>query len=95
MKQFPNHKKYRKNHLIYYRKLNKQEKSFYLKYSNIGIQSKNTLNLNFRQLDSGRKILKKILKKRGNLIVKVYPWVSRTKKSAGMRMGKGKGNKRE
>jgi len=95
MKQFPNHKFYKKNHLVIYKKKSLNRKNFRLKFNNIGIQSKSNINLNYKQLDSGRKILKKNLKKKGNIIIRVNPWAVKNKKSIGMRMGKGKGSKRE
>jgi ribosomal protein L16/L10AE len=73
MKQFPNYKIYKKNHLVFYDKFRVNRKSFRVKYNNIGIQSKNTVYLDYKQLDSGRKILKKVLRKNGDLIVKFSP----------------------
>jgi large subunit ribosomal protein L16 len=43
------------------------------------------------QMESVRKVLKRTIKKKGQLFVRVHPYHTLTKKSAGVRMGKGKG----
>ena len=48
--------------------------------------------INSKQLNSLRQTVNKIIKKRGRIVIKVFPQFSLTKKSVASRMGKGKGN---
>lgn len=43
------------------------------------------------QIEAARKAVKRIIKKKGELVIRVKPYHTLTKKSAGVRMGKGKG----
>lgn len=93
MKEFPNHKKYKKSFKVKYDFRNFEKNNFHLKFGRYGLQVLSAVNLTYSQLDAGRRLLKKYLKKRGTFWICVAPWISVTKKPTGVRMGKGKGNK--
>ncbi len=43
------------------------------------------------QIEAARKSIKRLIKKKGQILIRVKPYHTLTKKSAGVRMGKGKG----
>lgn len=47
--------------------------------------------LKFKHIEACRKTLKRGLRKKGALWIRVFTWAPVTKKSVGLRMGKGKG----
>lgn len=51
------------------------------------------VNLTSAQIEAGRRLIRKKIKKTGKLFVRVSAYLGRTSKPAGVRMGKGKGNK--
>ena len=84
----PKNKKFNKYHspkLKHSFKLNKK-----LEFSGI-IATQNSF-INSKQIESCILTIKRVLKKRGKLILKVFPHSSVTKKPSETRMGKGKGN---
>ncbi len=93
MKQYPSFLKYKKYHKVnyFYIKVN-QNKNFYVTKGNIGLQSLESGKINFKQIESCRRTLKRGLKKIGNLWIKLFTNVPVYKKSLASRMGKGKGN---
>jgi large subunit ribosomal protein L16 len=46
-----------------------------------------------QQIEAGRRVIKKRIKRTGSLFVRVFAVSSRTEKPAGVRMGKGKGGR--
>jgi len=68
MKQYPSNLKYKK-----YQKLNsfhlktKEKKSFFLSDGNLAIKSLESGKINFKQIESCRRTMKRGLKKTGNL----------------------------
>jgi large subunit ribosomal protein L16 len=73
-------------------KLKKLEfKSNKLKFGNIGLKAAKSGILNTRQIESARQAIVRKLKRKGKLWIKIFPYTSITKKSTGVRMGKGKG----
>lgn len=68
-----------------------KSKSF-LKYGQIGLKVLSSYRLNSKQLVALFNGLKKKIKKKGKLIISVFPQTPITKKPIEVRMGKGKGN---
>lgn len=60
-------------------------------FGSFGLQSLAAGFLTSRQIETGRRVLKKFLKKRGRFWLNIFPDVARTKKAEKTRMGKGKG----
>lgn len=77
-----------KNHLI---KIKKKLSSSTLHFGNVGMIALNAKYLNSNELDSCRKNILKRIKSKGELIVKVNPFLGITSKPLATRMGKGKG----
>lgn len=93
MKQFPNNLKWKKYHKVNYSFIYLLErKSFYPFFGRYGLKALKSGKLTFVQIEACRKTLKRGLRKKGSLWIKVFTWVPVTKKSVGVRMGKGKGN---
>lgn len=93
MKQFPNNLKWKKYHKVNYSFIYLLErKSFYPFFGRYGLKALKPGKLTFIQIESCRKTLKRGLRKNGFLWIRVFTWVPVTKKSVGVRMGKGKGN---
>lgn len=63
-----------------------------LSFGFIGLKSLESARMTSRQIESARKVIRKGLNKFGNLWVIPFPDMPVTKKSLGVRMGKGKGN---
>ena len=93
MKQFPNNLKFKKYHKVnyFYIKL-LDNKNFFLKFGQYGIQSLSASKLNFRQIEACRRTIKRGLSKLGFIFIRVFTNVPLTKKPVSSRMGKGKGN---
>jgi ribosomal protein L16 len=92
MKQNPSSLKYKKYHkpssfLLYCN----EQKKFYLKKGQIALRSLENVKLTYNQIEACRKSIRRILNKKGVIILRVNTNVSLTKKSLGSRMGKGKG----
>ena len=93
MKQYPSRIKYKKNHKInksfFYLK---EQKSFIPYFGNYALKAVEAGKLNFKQIEACRKSIKRKIKRYGALKIRVFTSYSITKKSVGIRMGKGKGN---
>lgn len=63
-----------------------------LKFGNIGLKAVETGHLNSKQIISIRQTINKIIKKKGKLIINIFPNTQISKKPLEVRMGKGKGN---
>ena len=50
-------------------------------------------NLTANQIESGRRLIRRTIKKKGKLFVHIYAYLGRTTKPSGIRMGNGKGVK--
>jgi len=93
MKQYPSNLKYKK-----YQKLNSfnlktiEKKVFSINDGNLAIKSIEAGKINFKQIESCRRTIKRGLKKKGNLWIQLFTDVPIYKKSLASRMGKGKGN---
>lgn len=62
-----------------------------LTFGTIGLKSKEAGIINSRQIESARQAIVRKIKRKGKVWIKIFPDVSITKKSTGIRMGKGKG----
>ncbi|WP_259286273.1 50S ribosomal protein L16 [Candidatus Nasuia deltocephalinicola] len=67
-------------------------KGDYLAFGNFGLKSISKGNINSKQIESGRKVISKYIKKIGKLWIRVFPDLSYTKKPVDVRMGNGKGD---
>lgn len=63
-----------------------------LKTGNIGLKALSHCRVTSKQILTLKQILKKILKKKGKILLKIFPNTPITQKAIGVRMGKGKGN---
>ena len=63
-----------------------------LKFGTIGLKTLSAARLTSKQLVTLRQSIKKIIKKKGKLKINIFPSTPITKKTIGIRMGKGKGN---
>lgn len=92
MKQNPSRLKYKKNHKPAFSNLFlKQQKTFYPLKGVLAIQSLENNKLTYNQIEACRKSIRRILKKQGNVLLRVFTDISLTKKPVATRMGKGKG----
>lgn len=62
-----------------------------LKNNAYAIKSLSTGRITEFQIEAARKAIRRLIKKKGLLLIRVKPYHTLTKKSAGVRMGKGKG----
>ena len=91
MKQFPSRTLFKKYHKPNSSFLDlKEQKVFFPSYGNYGLKSLDPARLTFKQIEAGRKSIRRSLKKEGSLVIRVFPYASLTKKP-NARMGKGKG----
>lgn len=94
MKQFPDTNKLQ---FKKYHKVNKsflfllERKRFYPFFGLYGLKAMEAGKLKFKHIEACRKTLKRGLRKKGALWIRVFTWAPVTKKSVGLRMGKGKG----
>ena len=88
----PNKIKYKKNHKPFIIKKINYDK--YLSHGTFGLQALESGLLNSIQIEALRKAVIKRVKKigKGKIWLKIFPYVSLTKKPAETRMGKGKGS---
>ncbi len=93
MKQNPSRLKYRKNHKVSFSLFSLlDKKNFYTKYGSFGLQSLEAGKLNLKQIEAGRKSIRRNVKKTGTVFIRVFTGKSVTAKPLATRMGKGKGN---
>lgn len=93
MKQNPSRLKYRKNHkpsFSFFRLLDK--KNFYPRFGSLALQSVEPGKLNLKQIEAGRKSIRRNVKKAGVVSIRIFTGRSVTAKSLASRMGKGKGS---
>ncbi len=67
-------------------------KGDYLAFGDFGLKSTSKGNINSKQIESGRKVISKYIKKIGKLWIRIFPDLSYTKKPVDVRMGNGKGD---
>ncbi|GIW66047.1 MAG: 50S ribosomal protein L16 [Candidatus Parcubacteria bacterium] len=63
-----------------------------LNFGNYGLKSLENKYLKNMQIEAALKEIKRILSKKGRVWLKIFPYLSRTKKAEGVRMGGGKGD---
>lgn len=68
------------------------QKSFFPLTELFALKSLGSGHLNFKQIEAGRRTIRRTVAKRGRLVIKPFTGVSITKRSPGLRMGKGKGS---
>lgn len=89
----PNKFKFKKQHRgTYFNKIKSNINLNQLKFGNIGLKSLSFSRISSKQLLTLRQLIRKILKKKGKLKINAFSSTPVTKKSVGVRMGKGKGN---
>ncbi len=84
--------KYRKVHKVKVKKGSFDYKRLQLLYGSIGLRSLSEYRLKAVQIESCRRAIKKVVKKLGNVWIRVSADRPITSKPAEVRMGKGKGN---
>jgi len=62
-----------------------------LTFGTIGLKAVESGIINSRQIEATRQAIVRKLKRKGKIWIKIFPDISITKKSTGVRMGKGKG----
>lgn len=93
MKQHPSRLKFKKYHKVNKSFMHlKEVKSVFSKYGSYFIRSLEYGKLCFPEIEACRKSLKRVLKKEGFVILRIFTYISETKKPLASRMGKGKGN---
>jgi large subunit ribosomal protein L16 len=93
MKQNPSRLKFKKNHKVsfsFFSLLDK--KTFYPIFGTYALKSMESGKLTFKQIEAGRKSIRRNVKKIGTVFIRVFTSKSVTKKPLATRMGKGKGN---
>lgn len=93
MKQYPSSLKFRKNHKP--RKFfldSVEQKNFYPYQGVYALKSLQPARINGKQLEAGRKSIRRSVKKSGKIYIRIFTNLSLTKRPVGVRMGKGKGN---
>ena len=92
MKQNPSKLKFKKNHRPSLSNLYLiQQKTFYPLKGFLALKSLENAKLTYKQIEACRKSVRRVLKKQGNVYLRVFTDISLTKKSVASRMGKGKG----
>lgn len=92
MKQNPSKLKYKKNHKPSISNLYLiQQKTFYPLKGFLALKTLENTKLTYKQIEACRKSIRRVLKKKGNVYLRVFTDISLTKKSVASRMGKGKG----
>jgi large subunit ribosomal protein L16 len=93
MKQQPSRIFHKKNHkpskFILY---SVDKKNFYPKNGMWALKCIDNSKLTYKQIEAGRKTIRRTLSKRTKIIIRPFTNISLTKKGLGVRMGKGKGN---
>lgn len=93
MKQQPSRLKFRKNHKVSFSFLRLQDhKNFFPMYGRYALKSVVSGKLTFKQIEAGRKSIRRNVNKQGNVWIRVFTSKSVTTKPIAVRMGKGKGN---
>lgn len=93
MKQYPSRLKFRKYHkpgVFFLKAIN--QKTFYPSYAKYALVSIDSGRLTYKQIEAGRRSIRRRILKKGKIYIRVFTYASITKRSVGMRMGKGKGS---
>ena len=87
----PKKTKYRKPHNIYHDKT-KATKGNVVNFGKWGLQAKTSAWVTARQIEATRIAITRKMGREGQVIIRIFPHLSKTSKPIGVRMGKGKGN---
>lgn len=87
----PKRTKYRKPHNIYHDK-RKATKGNKVSFGEFGLQAKTSAWVTARQIEAARIAITRRMGREGQVIIRIFPHLSKTSKPIGVRMGKGKGN---
>ena len=93
MKQYPSRLKFKKYHKVNPSFLVlKEQKRFFPLRGLFGLKALDSGKLTFKQLEAGRRAIRRTTKKKGSISINVFTNQSVTKKPVSSRMGKGKGS---
>ncbi len=67
-------------------------RGYSLSYGTCGLKAMSPIRLTARQLEAGRVVINRFLKRKANVYLRVFPDLPVTKKPAEVRMGSGKGS---
>ena len=87
----PKRTKYRKPHNVYHNK-KKAVKGNKVSFGEFGLQAQTSQWVTSRQIEAARIAITRRMGREGQVIIRIFPHLSKTSKPIGVRMGKGKGN---
>lgn len=87
----PKRTKYRKPHNVYHNK-RKATKGNKVSFGEFGLQATSSAWVTARQIEAARIAITRRMGREGQVIIRIFPHLSKTSKPIGVRMGKGKGN---
>ncbi|WP_127943006.1 MULTISPECIES: 50S ribosomal protein L16 [unclassified Mycoplasma] len=87
----PKRTKYRKPHNIYPDKKN-ATKGNKVEFGEFGLQAQTAAWVTSRQIEAARIAITRRMGREGQVIIRIFPHLSKTAKPIGVRMGKGKGS---
>ncbi len=87
----PKKTKYRKPHNVYHKK-RKATKGNKVSFGEFGLQATSSQWITARQIEAARIAITRRMGREGQVIIRIFPHLSKTSKPIGVRMGKGKGN---
>ncbi|MEG1222314.1 MAG: 50S ribosomal protein L16 [Bacilli bacterium] len=86
----PKRVKYRRPHIIRYE--GKSKSGTTVAFGEYGLQAVEGAWISARQIESARIVLSRYTKRSGQIWIRIFPHLAKTKKPAEVRMGSGKGN---
>ena len=86
----PKRVKYRRPHIIKYEGLSKAGNT--VDFGTYGLQAVTGNYITDRQIEACRIVLSRYTKRQGQIWIRIFPHLAKTKKPAEVRMGSGKGN---
>ena len=89
----PNRVKYRRPHIIYYE--GKTKAGATVAFGDYGLQACEGNWITSRQIEAARVVLARYTKRGGQIWIRIFPHLAKTKKPAEVRMGSGKGSPEE
>ena len=87
----PENLKFKKFHKVKLTNSRTEQNLFCPKFGNYGLQAVNYGKINAKQIEAGRRVIRRFSKKRAFLKINIFPQLSITKKPTSSRMGKCKG----
>ena len=89
----PNRVKYRRPHIIYYE--GKTKAGATVAFGDYGLQACEGTWITSRQIEAARVVLARYTKRGGQIWIRIFPHLAKTKRALGLRMGSGKGSPEE